>query len=196
MEENMLIEQHQRTAISIEVASRVKTILDEGTADNTRKAYRSDIKYFAAWAKMAAGFEMEYPVPLGLLVRFITDHLYGMSEALDVHLVSIGIKAKTGTHSLNTICRRIASLSAAHEAMKVHNPCREKEVSTLLSKARKAAVKRGQMPRKVKALTRDLLEAIVPMQTRSLIDITGQGTSPVCVRLWWSQTFRGCTCKA
>ena len=129
------------------------------------------LMYFTAWAKMAAGFEMEYPVPLGLLVRFITDHLYGMSEALDAYLVSIGIKAKTGTHSLNTICRRIASLSAAHEAMKVHNPCREKEVSTLLSKARKAAVKRGQMPRKVKALTRDLLEAIVPMQTRSLIDI-------------------------
>ncbi len=114
---------------------------------------------------------MEYPVPLGLLVQFITDHLYGMSEALDMQLVSIGIKAKTGTHSLNTICRRIASLSAAHEAMKVHNPCREKEVSTLLSKARKAAVKRGQTPRKVKALTRDLLEAIVPMQTSSLIDI-------------------------
>ena len=55
--------------------------------------------------------------------------------------------------------------------MKVHNPCRGKEVSTLLSKARKAAVKRGHMPHKMKALTRDLLEAIIPMRTSSLIDV-------------------------
>lgn len=168
--ENMLIEQKPGAVISYDVASRVKAILDEGTAENTRKAYRSDIDYFASWARMAAGYEMDYPVPAALLIRFITDHLGGMDEALDRHLVSMGIKAKTGPHSLNTISRRIASLSAAHEALKVENPCRSKEVSILLSKARRAGARKGEGPAKKRAATRDILDAMLATCGDSLID--------------------------
>lgn len=174
MTENILIEQKTSELITYEVASRVKAILNEGTAENTRKAYRSDIEYFAAWAKMSAGYEMEYPVPPALLIRFITDHLGGLDEETDNRLVSSGIKAKTGTHSLNTICRRIASLSAAHEALKVENPCRCKEVTILLSKARKVGVKKGLGPTKKKAATRDILEVMLATCRYSLIDIRDQ----------------------
>jgi integrase len=94
-----------------------------------------------------------------------------MDEETDNRLVSSGIKAKTGAHSLNTICRRIASLSAAHEALKVENPCRCKEVTILLSKARKAGVKKGLGPTKKKAATRDILEVMLATCKDSLIDI-------------------------
>ncbi len=146
MAENMMVEQKTGELITYDVASKVKAILDEGTAENTRKAYRSDIEYIATWARIAAGYEMGYPVPPALLIRFITDHLGGMDEETDKSLVSMGIKSRMGAHSLNTICRRIASLSAAHEALKVENPCRSKEVSILLSKARRGAVKKGLGP--------------------------------------------------
>ena len=171
MAENILIEQKSGELITYDVASRVKTILEEGTAENTRKAYRSDIEYFAAWAKMTTGYELEYPVFSALLIRFITDHLGGMDEAIDKSLVSMGIKAKIGAHSLNTICRRIASLSAAHEALKVENPCKSKEVTVLLSKSRRAAAKKGEGPTKKKAATRDVLEVMIATCRDSLIDI-------------------------
>lgn len=157
--------------IPLNIAERVRAILEEGTAENTKRAYRSDLEYFGSWIQVVTGAEITYPVPLPLVIRFITDHLGGMDESHDSALVGMGIKAKEGTHSLSTVCRRIASLSAAHEVLKVKNPCRMKEVTLLLSKARKAAVKKGKTPVKKRALTRDLIEILISTCDNSLIGV-------------------------
>lgn len=162
---------NQGSLITKDTESKVKAILEAGTAENTKRAYRGDIEYFMAWASVATGYDMGFPVPVALVVRFITDHLYSMDNSTDKNLVVMGIKARLGTHSISTVSRRISSLSVAHEAQKMENPCRSQEVKTLLSKARKAATKMGITPQKKKAITKNLLEAIISTCGGSLIDI-------------------------
>lgn len=150
----------QCQAIGHDLGSRVRAILDEGTALNTKRAYRSDLRYFMTWARITLGYDNGLPVPCPVVIRFIVDHLKGMDIEAENALVNQGVK-KAGVHNLNTICRRIASLSAAHESHRLDNPCRTKEVTALLSKARRATAKMGTGPSKKKALTKDLLEALV-----------------------------------
>ena len=171
MEQILVMCDPQKALIKDDTSERIREILTEGTAENTRKAYQGDIEYFMTWARFALGYDMGFPVPCPVVVRFITDHLKGMDEDTERKLLGLGIKGKSGTHSLNTIIRRIASLSAAHEAQKVENPCRSREVSTLLSKARRASAKKGELPNKRKALTRDLLELVISTCDDSIIGI-------------------------
>lgn len=41
--------------ISQEELTGIRTILDEGTAENTRKTCQGDMEYFMAWAKLTTG---------------------------------------------------------------------------------------------------------------------------------------------
>ena len=152
-----------------DTASRVKAILDAGTAENTRKAYRKDIEYFSAWHRATTGRLLLYPIPVPVVVRFIVDHLKIMPGMVETGLIEQGFKARIGQHSLSTVCRRIASLSVLHEARKLENPCRSAEVTTLLSKAKRAQAKEGG-PQKKRAITRDILDLMLNTCGNSLID--------------------------
>ncbi|MBB5676852.1 integrase [Xanthomonas arboricola] len=55
----------------------------------------------------------------------------------------------------------MAVLSTAHKLKRVTNPCELPSVRTLLSRARRAAVKRGERPTKKTAITRPELEAML-----------------------------------
>lgn len=122
-----------------DVADHAKRIVDEGTALNTKRAYRGDLRYFWSWAKVAAGVEAPIcSTPVALVVRFIIDHLGGMSAPLDEKLVADGIKAKPGPQRLSTIRRRLSALSVVHEAKGIDNPCRDSRVRKLLSESRES----------------------------------------------------------
>lgn len=56
---------------------------------------------------------------------------------------------------------RVAVLSAVHQLKKVVNPSESVAVRHLLSRARRAAVKRGERPTKKTAITRAELEALI-----------------------------------
>ena len=84
-----------------------------------------------------------YPVPVELIIQFITDHLGGMKPAVDEKLVAMGVKKK-GPHKLSTIKRRLYSLSAYHHMKGIKpNPVREKAVMTNIQKAHRALVNQG-----------------------------------------------------
>ena len=57
--------------------------------------------------------------------------------------------------------QRVAVLSTAHKLKRLTNPCELATVRTLLSRARRAAVKRGERPTKKTAITRPELEAML-----------------------------------
>jgi hypothetical protein len=59
------------------------------------------------------------------------------------------------------VVHRVAVLSAVHRLKKLANPCEGQAVRHLLSRARRAAVKRGERPAKKAAITRKELEAMV-----------------------------------
>lgn len=144
-----------------ETQERVRTILEAGTADNTRRAYQGDLRYFWGWARVALGLPEAYPVPLAVLVRFVTDHLEGLPAPVDASLVAEGIKARLGTHSLATVARRLAALSVAHESQGVDNTVHMPQIRALLTAARRVRARQGQGPKKKQAATLDVLDAML-----------------------------------
>ncbi len=154
------VEHTENTMLSPETAQHVREILDEGTAPETRRAYQGDIAYFWAWAAAACGYGEFYPVPLAMVIEFITSHLRGLPEAVDAALVASGAKARLGPHSLATVRRRVSALSVAHELQGLPNPCRESQVRRLLAKAARAASKNGVRATKKKAATLDIINAL------------------------------------
>jgi integrase len=72
-----------------------------------------------------------------------------------------GLKARIGSFKLSTVVQRVAVLSTAHKLKRLVNPCELPSVRTLLSRARRAAVKRDECPTKKTAITRAELEAML-----------------------------------
>ena len=68
--------------------------------------------------------------------------------------MAAGLKAKVGPLKLSTDVQRVAVLSTAHKLKRLANPCELPSVRTLLSRARRAAVKRGERPTKKTPITR------------------------------------------
>lgn len=148
--------------IDARTRERLRRIVDDGTPPNTRRAYSSDLRYFWAWCS-AIGWTDEpvYPVPPEIVARFVVDHLEGMDEDVDADLVGRGVKARPGRHAINTIDRRVSALSAFHKAKGLPSPAADPVVSKVLSKARKAAARRGEKPRKKKAVVRPMLDLML-----------------------------------
>ncbi|HML53148.1 MAG TPA: hypothetical protein PKC79_03555 [Solidesulfovibrio magneticus] len=144
-----------------ETQERVRQILDAGTADSTRRAYQGDLRYFWAWARVALGLEEAYPIPLAVLIRFITDHLEGLPASVDAALVAEGAKAQLGMHSMATVYRRLAALSVAHESQGIENTVRMPQIRSLLAAARRGKAKQGLGPKKKRAATLDVLDAML-----------------------------------
>jgi len=144
-----------------ETRERVRTILEAGIADNTRRAYTGDLCYFWAWTRLALGLAEVYPVPPATVVRFIVDHLEGLPEAVDAALVAERAKARHGVHSIATVSRRLAALSVAHEAQGVENPVQLPQVRALMAAARRGRARQGLAPQKKRAATLDVLEAML-----------------------------------
>ncbi|MCY1170018.1 Tyrosine recombinase XerC [compost metagenome] len=80
---------------------------------------------------------------------------------IDQTLVQAGYKGKLGALAHNTLVHRIAVLSKAHQVRELKNPCQDPTVRELLSRTRKAYAKRGVLPQKKEALTKDPLQAIL-----------------------------------
>lgn len=148
--------------IDARTRDHLRRIIEDGTPPNTRRAYATDIRYFWAWCS-AIGWTDEpvYPVPAEIVARFIVDHMEGMEADVDRDLVDRGVKAKPGRHSMNTIDRRVSALSALHKTKGLPSPCSDPIVSQLLSKARKAAARRGERPNKKKAVVKSTLDLMI-----------------------------------
>lgn len=84
-----------------------------------------------------------------------------LPPAVDQALVTVGLKAKLGPWTLATVRHRVAVLSTAHRLKQVTNPCEQPAIRTVLSRAARAAVKRGERPRKKTAITLAQLEAML-----------------------------------
>lgn len=152
---------------------RLRRIIDDGTPPNTRRAYESDMRYFWTWAS-AVGWTDEpvLPVPSEIVARFIVDHLEGLDEEVEREMIERGIKAREGSHSIATIDRRISTLSTFHKTRNLASPCNDAAIAKLMSKARKAAARRGYRPKKKKAVVRDTLQALIATCDKGeLIDV-------------------------
>jgi len=161
MNELQKFNQNHELQLPQETKEFLATIFEQGTAPNTLKAHRRDVEKFWQWANVAYGVTEVWPVPVELVIQFITDNLGGMKPAIDEKLVAMGVKKK-GPHKLSTIKRRLYSLSAYHAMKGIKpNPCRDKMVMTVIQKAHRALVNQGVTTDKKDAATADIIEKLV-----------------------------------
>lgn len=159
---NSAFQRDVSTIVDTRTRERLRRVIDDGTPPNTRRAYDTDIRYFWAWCS-AIGWvdEPSYPVPPEIVAKFIVDHLDGLDADIDEDLLSRGVKAKRGKHAMNTIDRRVSALSAVHKQRGLPSPIQDPVVSQVLSKARKAAARRGERPNKKKAVIKSTLDLML-----------------------------------
>jgi len=146
-------------------------LLRQGESENTLRSYRSALRYWAAWFALRYGRPIALPVPEAAVIQFIVDHaqrfdadgrlVSELPPSLDQALVAQGFKGKPGCPALTTLVHRVAVLSKIHQLEEAANPCEQPRVRELLSKTRRGYAKRGALPRKKPALTREPLEALL-----------------------------------
>lgn len=153
-------------------------LLRQGESENTLRSYRSALRYWAAWFALRYGQPIALPVPEAAVIQFIVDHaerldgdgrlVSELPPAIDRALVAEGFKGKLGSPALATLVHRLAVLSKVHQLEEAANPCEQPRVRDLLAKTRRGYAKRGALPRKKPALTREPLEALLDTCDESL----------------------------
>lgn len=160
----------QPTELSDVTRRAVDELLREGESKNTMASYKSALRYWAAWYGIRYGSQIQLPVPSPCVMQFIVDHAERTTDKglvselpalIDRTLVQAGYKGKLGALAHNTLVHRIAVLSKAHQVRELKNPCQDLTVRELLSRTRKAYAKRGALPQKKEALTKDPLQAVL-----------------------------------
>jgi len=156
----------------------VRELLAEAAAANTTRSYASALRYWAGWHAARYGIELALPVSEAVVLQFVVDHVvrravdgelaWELPLTVDQTLVAAGLKAKLGPWTLATVRHRVAVLSTAHRLKQVPNPCEQAAIRTVLSRAARAAVKRGVRPRKKTAITLAELEAMLATCDESL----------------------------
>jgi len=153
-----------------QAADAVRELLAEAAAANTTRSYAAALRYWAGWHQARFTIELTLPVSEAVVIQFLVDHIQRKNKtglvselppAVDLALVAAGLKANRGLLKLATVTQRVAVLSTAHKLKRLANPCELASVRTLLSRARRAAVKRGERPTKKTAITRPELEAML-----------------------------------
>lgn len=150
--------------------SAMQDLLREGESQNTLASYRAALRYWAAWYGLRYGGQIQLPLPVACVLQFVVDHAQRMTakglqselpREIDEALVAGGYKGKPGPMAHTTLVHRISVMSKAHQMRAVPNPCHDAQVRELLSRTRKAYAKRGDLPRKKAALTKDPLQALL-----------------------------------
>lgn len=164
-----------------QAADAVRELLAEAAAENTTRSYATALRYWAGWHAARYGVELTLPVSEAAVLQFVVDHVqrrsgdgaltWELPAEVDQALVAAGLKAKLGPWTLATVRHRVAVLSTAHRLKLVPNPCEQPAVRTVLSRAARAAVKRGERPRKKTAITLTELEAMLATCDDSLMGL-------------------------
>lgn len=156
--------------LAAKAADAVRELLAEAAAANTTRSYATALRYWAGWYQARFGTEMNLPITEATVIQFLVDHIVRKSKVgyvtelpadVDAALVAAGLKAKLGTLKLSTVTQRVAVLSTAHKLKRLDNPCELPTVRTLLSRARRSSVKRGERATKKTAITRQELESML-----------------------------------
>ncbi|MGD1038781.1 MAG: integrase [Roseiarcus sp.] len=121
----VVIDQCCASTCTDETSDRVAALVENSIAENTRRAYRSDLAQFAAW---------------------------GGQLPADPSTVASYLAAHAETLSVATLVRRIAMISKAHEAKGLLNPCRSEIVRATLRGIKRT---RGIAQREAKPLLRE-----------------------------------------
>ncbi|WP_375136902.1 tyrosine-type recombinase/integrase [Sphaerotilus hippei] len=148
----------------------LRALLSEGESPNTLRSYQTALRYWAAWYTMRYRRAIALPVAVPVLLQFVVDHaqrstpqgpVSELPPAIDRALVDGGFKSRLGAPALTTLSHRISVLSKVHQIKGLPNPCQDPQLKDLLSRTRRAYARRGDLPQRKPALTREPLQALL-----------------------------------
>lgn len=148
-----------------ETRARFSRMIEDGTPPNTRRAYAADMRYFKSWFEISGFGEPSLPISSDILIRFVVDHVEELAPGIDAALVAAGVKARPGQPRITTVSRRIAAVATWHRSAGYPSPLSGGPVQEAMRRARKAAARRGQRPRKKKAALRETVQAMLSNRT-------------------------------
>ncbi len=128
-----------------QVPDEVAALVEASTAENTRRAYRSDLAHFAAWGG-------QLPAEPALVASYLAEHAESLSVA--------------------TLVRHIATISKAHEARGLPNPCRSEIVRDTLRGVKRV---RGVAQLEARPLLREDLFQVLDAMREGMKDVRDRG---------------------
>jgi len=160
----------QPETLGPDAQAAVRALMAAGESANTVRSYQSALRYWGAWYRLRYGGPVPMPTPEPVLLQFVVDHVplpgpdglaSQLPPALDQALVDAGAKARTGPPALATLLHRVSVLSRLHQLQGLPNPAQAAGVRELLARARRANARRGALPARKPALTREPLQALL-----------------------------------
>lgn len=150
-------------------ADRINAILAAGMPANTRRCYEAALRYFRAWAFYGDDRVADLPFSPEYVELFVIQHIEGLPAELDMELVVNKHKAFEGRQSVATIHNKLKGISWAHRQLGLADPTRTETIRRMLNAARRAEARAGKVPKRSKAITKDLvMQFIGALDKRSL----------------------------
>jgi integrase len=149
----------------------LKHLAKEGMGANSLCALASDLAYLEAWALASTGSPLPWPAPEALALKFVAHHLWdparretdlshGMPADVAEVLRAQDLLRVEGPHAPATVRRRLASWSTLHHWKGAAGPFKSPALRSAIRLSVRAMA-RPRMRKSQRAVTRDVLEALL-----------------------------------
>ena len=149
----------------------LKHLAKEGMGANSLRALASDLAYLEAWALASTGSPLPWPAPEALALKFVAHHLWdparretdpahGMPADVATSLRAQDLLRVEGPHAPATVRRRLASWSTLHHWKGAAGPFKSPALRSAIRLSVRAMA-RPRMRKSQRAVTRDVLEALL-----------------------------------
>lgn len=156
-------------------------LVNQGMGANTMRALTSDLTYIETWCRAATGFDLIWPAPEALILKFIAHHLYdaakqeadknhGMPESVVDYMIRAGVLKHIGPHAPSTVKRRLASWSTLTRWKGLEGAFQSPKIKNAI----RLAIRATDRPRQRKsrrAITIDVLNKLIATCDQNLVDI-------------------------
>jgi integrase len=145
---------------------------------NTLRALEGDMRYLAAWKRIATGADLTFPESEDIVARFILDHsadLEAMAPGDPPRLtadalIDLGLRRARAMPRPATLERRLASWRRLHAARGAEGPFAAPALRALMARARAAgrAAHGRPAPKSANPVDRDMLDRLVAARAPGL----------------------------
>ncbi len=150
----------------------------ETIPENTLRALEGDLRYLAAWRRVATGEDLAFPESEDIVARFILDHSADLESMAPGDpprltadaLIDLGLRRSRAMPRPSTLERRLASWRRLHGARNLAGPFGAPALRALLVRARAAGrAVHGHAARKsANPVDRELLDRLVAARAPGL----------------------------
>jgi integrase len=156
----------------------IERLARETIPENTRRALESDLRYLAAWKRVATGEDLAFPESEDVVARFVLDHSADLESmapddpprlTADI-LIDLGLRRSRALPRPSTLERRLASWRRLHGARNLAGPFGSPALRALMARARAAgrAVHARAAKKSANPVDRALLDRLVAARAPGL----------------------------